>query len=328
MDKSNNSLEQLSQFQEYADVEKLKEKWEKNRQKVESTLTPRIEGPFPPIVKGVKLKSFVDQVICFPNEWVRSALFSSSNRIIYEIDPLTKKKERIYYLKKRISNFSQNIEMLYTGYHLNLFDLQVYFTAIRESKTVELQRSLFLKPNEFCEASYITRGGKNIAMIRDSLDRLSYTTLSSKYYKIDKDGNKIEDPTRFYNDHLLYKFRANPETGLWEIALSEELARLYERETTHINWELWNSLEGDVTRSLMLHVVSHDGHPEKPQRFSNEMISKLLGLTSPMKRVCQLFRKAGALFLEKGIVNHWITSPQTTEFTRDPRTKKLVTYGY
>lgn len=226
-------------------------------------------------VQGVKLKSFPDEVACLPNEWIRSGLFTASNKMPTVLNPHTGKKERVYVSKKNIPCFSDNVQLLYTGKELNQFDLRVWLTAIKESKREYLGHTTSLSPYEFCEAAKITRGGKNVGLVYESLERLFGGYLESRTFK-NIDGNKVL--ARTYFEHLLHSFRTNKETNKWDIVLNPKLAPMFSYQTTWINWELLNRINGDIARSVALQIFSHEGAPENPQRISMNKVRLITGV--------------------------------------------------
>lgn len=307
MSQSNNSIREKEIFKDL--IKRIAAKGGS----LESQSTPDIQV-HPEINKGVKLKQFPNEVACLPNEWIRSGLFSASNKIHYEMDPLTKTKERVFYHRKAISCHSENVRLHYTGYYLNQFDLRVYLASIREAKTQYLQRFISLSPYEFCEAARIPRCGKNKEAIYNSLVRLSEGKLHSELYAPGPNG--YQKRLRFYHDNLIYKFKDDPVTGKWELSLSEELASMYLFQTSWIDWDIWNSLKGEVTKALMLQICSHVAHPENPQKLSHEKIKMLLQIESPLKMVKRLVISSGSQFLERRVVDSWVNDGGILTFTR------------
>jgi hypothetical protein len=270
----------------------------------------------PPPPKEMKLKSFPDDKACLPNEWIRAGLWSASNIIPKAFNPNTGLIERAYYIKKPIPTFTENCIISYTGYHLGQLELKAWMTAVREGKTQYLQRILSMSSYEFLEAARIPRCGKNKEAIYQALEILFEGKVSSQLYK---DKRRDVVPFRFYHDSLLYRFGVNKDSGKWEIALSEQLAQMFESQTSWIDWNIWNSLRGEVTKALMLHVCSHEALPKNPQKISYETLIKLLGVSSPLRKMRPIFDNAGRQFLEKGIVSLWDGRNDILTFVRPPK---------
>jgi hypothetical protein len=263
--------------------------------------------------KEIMIKQFPNEVACLPNEWARSGLFSATNKLTMVAHPLDGKKERLYFLKKEIRCFSDNTKLVYTGFWLNQFDLKIYLTAIMLSKTTYLERKVNLTVYEFCQAARVPVGKKSYQLVKESLDRLFHSNLSSYLYKV-VDGKKV--PLREYHDHLLNHFSIDSDTGRLNIALSERLADMYLYQTTWVEWDLWNNINSEVTKALMLHICSHEAHGSNPQKIRLELLKELLGVSSPLRNFRVMIKKAMAQLLELGVVKNWKLEKDILSFVR------------
>lgn len=263
--------------------------------------------------KETKLKQWPNEMACLPNEWVRSGLFAATNKLPTVIHPLDGKKERVYFLKKEVPCFSDNAKLIYSGFALNQFDLKIYLTAIMISKTAYLERKINLTVYEFCQAARIPMGKKSYRLVKESLDRLFHSNLSSYLYK--SVGAK-KSVVREYHDHLINHFSIDSETGRLNIALSERLAAMYLSQTTWIEWELWNNIHSEVTKALMLHICSHEAHDSNPQKIRLELLKDLLGVTSPLRNFRVMVKKAMLQLVEWGVVKNWKLEKDILTFVR------------
>jgi hypothetical protein len=245
-----------------------------------------------------KLKEFRNDVACMPNEWTRSGLFTVTNKNLYAIDPETNQRIRKYVAGKIIPTFSENVKMTYTGYLLNIFDQTVFMTAIREAKSIDLEKILSLTQYEFCEAARMVRGKKTVALIEESFSRMFSCSLKSEIYR---DGRRI----RMYHRHLINKFQINDETKKIEIALPIDLADLYSHETTYIKWEGYHALKGEIAKALVLELCSHEARPDKPQHISLEGLRQRIGSSAPIREFRRLIKMAATQVQEQGFIKSW-----------------------
>lgn len=288
--------------------------WEKYPQKPE-ILLEKSEIIIPEIqsVDGYKIKYFPDEKACLPNEWARCGIFSASNTLKYVINPDNGLLERYYFVNKKMSSLSENVDIRYTGYDLNQFDLKIWLTAIRESKTQFLEAITSITPYEFCEAAGVPRGGKSSALVYDSLNRLFHGNLSSEMYKVEK-GKKIL--VRSYHDHLINNFSTNKDTDKWEIALSAKFAVMYLFQTTWVEWDTYKGIRSDMMRALILQICSHEAHPDNPQRIGLQKLRELLRVDSPNIELRRLIKINMAKIKALGIVDSWSFENDILMFTR------------
>lgn len=263
--------------------------------------------------KELKLKQWPNEMACLPNEWVRSGLFAATNKLPMVIHPLDGKKERVYYIKKEIPCFSENSKLIYTGFGLNQADLKNYLTAIMVSKTAYLERKVNLTVYEFCEAGQISMGKKSYRLVKESLDRLFHSSLSSYLYKTVDGKKKL---VREFHDHLINHFSIDSETGRLNIALSERLASMYASQTTWVEMDILSSIQSEITSALMLHVCSHEAHSSNPQKLRLDQLKILFGVNSPLRNFRIMIKKAMTLLVDKGIVKKWKLEDDILTFVR------------
>lgn len=260
-------------------------------------------------VTGVKLKDFPNGVACLPNEWVRSGLFSASNKIRYQTDPRTNEKHRIMFRHEQVPTWSENVKIFYTGEELNLFDLKIWLTCLRIGKKEFLGNEITMTPYEFIKEAKITRGGKNIDLAYESLKRIHQSSIESRLYK---NGERFRE----YNDHLIHWFDVKSDTGKWVISLNPRLKKLFDAQTTWIDWQIWNSFKGEIPKALMLQICSHEARSNNPQRIPLSKLKELMRNGQPMFEFRRLIKTHGAKLIDVGVVKQCKLENDVLIYTR------------
>lgn len=258
-------------------------------------INPQTENLQP---RGVKLEPFAEKAACLPNEWARSGIFTATNKIKYVIDPITQKKERVFYFNRPVPTWSEDVKIFYSGFDLNQFDLRVWLACIREGRPEYLGDRFYISPYEFCEAARIPRGGKSVDLVYDSLERLLRAGIKSRIVRDEK-------TVREYNDNFLMSFDTDTETDLWAFTLNPRLAKMFSSETTWIDWDKWNSLRGEIAKALMIHVCSHEASGYQPQIALVPKLRQIFRIESPLRNFRINLRNASDQLIEKKILKSW-----------------------
>jgi len=258
---------------------------------------------------GLRLKQFSDEVACLPNEWVRSGIFTASNKLHYEINPRTNQKQRLTYHREQVPTWSENVKIWYTGEELNLFDLHVWMTCVTLCKYVFLGKTIKLSAYDFCEIAKIKRGGNTVKLIKASLQRIFRASLESKLYK---NGVLLRE----YNDHMIEFFYIDEKTDQWEIGLNRKFFPMFQYQTTWIDWDKWTAFRSDITKALMMQICSHEASHHKPQKISLLKLKELMRNDQPMFTFRKLIKTHLPKLIEAEVLKNYILKDDLITFIR------------
>lgn len=235
-----------------------------------------------------------------PNDLIRSPLFG-----------IVKKGTALVFSKPtKIASWGTS-EIYLRGFQFSQFDLDVYLTALYMSRKSDLNTKVYFTLREFLKLMGKSSGTKNMERLKDSLSRLQVNGI-----------NVVTGSEHRYNytGSLILKYTEDKDTGEYFIKLDPDLRKLFETETTWIDWQTRKELKGDLTKWLHSFVCSHESSAEHPTKISLEKIQELCGSQSNcFKQFKQDIKKSFEQLKARGVIASYMFEGLNILFVRSPK---------
>lgn len=183
------------------------------------------------------IKRFPDEVSILPTELTRTALF-----------PLRLKKQERRLLNKTKLASRQDVTLEYTGIELDQDDADIWLACIRLANGHGLGERVYTSASALLrESGRKGRGGDNIKLLLESLDRLSSADIKVTY----KRNEQVQDAHLF-----LLKSGVNHATKEIYFRLDPEAAELF-RNVAYIGWDARCKLKSRKAKAIHSYICGH-----------------------------------------------------------------------
>ena len=234
-----------------------------------------------------------------PNAMLRSALFGCARHRSFVKDAL-------------IASWP-DVDIRFSGETFNQFDESVWMQIVHlfreQSEPEDLKVRFYAKP--FCRmlGSKYT-GGKNIALLRQSLVRLRGGTLLISH-------NGME-----YGGGILHDFTHDEDLGFIVVTLNPKYLHLLSAGHTRLPWETRKALPTGIATWMHRYVLSHRATPRSPHRIGVEQLRKLSGMGSSLKEFRRHLKRTMELLMSHNVIDSWEVTPNDALCIVRPPVKK------
>lgn len=251
--------------------------------------------------KVYQLEMWPDKDLGVPNELSRSALFAA-------IDP-RKKRE---YLRNQFIAAQGVYSIHYTGPQLDQSHSDVFQGILQLARGGHEGNEVRFTAHRLLKLIGRSTGGDQHKWLYMIFQDLTATSVA-----IVKDGNRV------YWDSLLRRGKGELETGKYIIEISRDLAKLFERGFTRIEWEQRHKLiRKPLAQWLQFYYASH----ARPVPVSVAFLHEMSGSTNKdMRGFKRRLKEALDQIKAVGVISEWRIDPKTdlVHVTRIPSPSQL-----
>ena len=274
----------VSEEKQKTDVEKQMESMDpalaKSFQRITEIIDQREEE------RAYQLALWPDKDIGSPNELSRSALF-----------PAIHPKKRAG-LQNHMIAAQGSYTIYYTGLQLDQSYFDVFQGVMHIGRGVREGNEVRFSAHRLLKLIGRSTGGKDHKWLYTAFQTLTATSVA-----IVKDGKRV-----FWGS-LLPAGKADLETGQYVIQLSRDLAKLFERGFTRVEWEQRRQLlHKPLAQWLQLYYASH----AKPLDVSVDFLREKSGSsTKTLRKFRQNLKTALDQIKDVGVITEWSIDPKT-----------------
>lgn len=197
-----------------------------------------------------------------PNLLLRTSLFGVHNRRTFRGNI-----ELFIYKNRELLGSNTNLTVYFTGRPFKNIDFEVWAQILHEARFQPLGSTVNVRERSLLVSlGKNPRGGSGGRQLKEAI-----TQLKSSTFEITRNGKEIE-----HHRSLIERFDYDKTKKEYVITLSEELLFLYGEGYTLIDWEMHQSLKGDLTKWLYRFYASH----RKPYPMKVETLMHLSGSES------------------------------------------------
>lgn len=251
--------------------------------------------------KIYQLEIWPDKDLGVPNELSRSALFAA-------IDPRRKRE----YRRNQFIAAQGTYSIHYTGPQLDQSHSDVFQGILQIARGVHEGNEVHFTAHRLLKLIGRSTGGDQHKWLYMIFQDLTATSVA-----IVKDGNRV------FWDSLLRRGKGELETGQYTVEISRDLAKLFERGFTRIEWEQRHKLiRKPLAQWLQFYYASH----AKPIPVSVAFLHEMSGSTNKDKRgFKRRLKEALDQIKAVGVISEWHIDPKTNivHVTRIPSPSQL-----
>jgi TrfA protein len=251
--------------------------------------------------KVYQLEMWPDKDLGVPNELSRSALFAA-------IDP-RKKRE---FLRNQFITAQGAYSIHFTGPQLDQSHSDVFQGILQLARGVHEGNEVHFTAHRLLKLIGRSTGGKDHKWLYMVFQDLTATSVA-----IADDGKRV------FWDSLLRRGKGDLETGKYVIEISRDLAKLFERGFTRVEWEQRRKLiRKPLAQWLQFYYASH----AKPLPVSVAFLHEMSGSTNKnMRDFKRKLKEALNQIQAVGVISEWHIDTETNlvHVTRVPSPSQL-----
>ncbi len=266
---------------EEAQVADLKPELRASLRRMETSIQKREAG------KVYQLEMWPEKDLGVPNELSRSALFAA-------IDPRKKRQ----FLRNQFIAAQGTYSIHYTGPQLDQSHSDVFQGILQLARGMHEGNEVHFTAHRLLKLIGRSTGGDQHKWLYMIFQDLTATSVA-----IVKDGNRV------FWDSLLRRGKGELDTGKYIIEISRDLAKLFERGFTRIEWEQRHKLiRKPLAQWLQFYYASH----AKPVPVSVDFLHEMSGSTNKDKRdFKRRLKEALDQIKAVGVISEWSIDPKT-----------------
>jgi TrfA protein len=251
--------------------------------------------------KIYQLEMWPDKDLAVPNELSRSALFAA-------IDPRRKRE----YRRNQFITAQGAYSIHYTGPQLDQSHSDVFQGILQIARGVHEGNEVHFTAHRLLKLIGRSTGGDQHKWLYMVFQDLTATSVA-----IVKDGNRV------FWDSLLRRGKGELETGKYIVEISRDLAKLFERGFTRVEWEQRHKLiRKPLAQWLQFYYASH----AKPVPVSVAFLHEMSGSTNKdLRGFKRRLKEALDQIKAVGVISEWHIDPKTNlvHVTRIPSPSQL-----
>ena len=235
-------------------------------------------------------KAQIERAIPFPVGWASTDLAAPNICLRSALFGVTKRGRRT--VRDELLASVKGYTVAYTGERLDQFDEDVWLTALSACKDFGFGQTVPITLRGIAQRVGIGGGGKDVARVRRSLDRMLEGTVT------------LESPKAGFRGHLISSFRWDKEDEQYVIRLDPDLVGLFAKDQfTRIDVGVRMALGTYLSKWLHGFVRSH----QTVFPYKVATLRKLCGSeTSELYEFRRQLREALADLEGIGVINAWI----------------------
>lgn len=251
--------------------------------------------------QSYQLEMWPDKDLGVPNELSRSALFAA-------IDPRRKRE----YLRNQFIAAQGAYSIHYTGPQLDQSHSDVFQGILQLARGVHEGNEVHFTAHRLLKLIGRSTGGDQHKWLYMIFQDLTATSVAI-----------VKDGTRVFWDSLLRRGKGELQTGRYTVEISRDLAKLFERGFTRVEWEQRHKLiRKPLAQWLQFYYASH----AKPVPVSVDFLHEMSGSTNKDKRGFKRRLKEALKQIQAvGVISEWRIDPKTNlvHVTRIPSASQV-----
>lgn len=237
--------------------------------------------------RAYQLEMWPDKDLAVPNELSRSALFAA-------IDP-RKKRE---YRRNEFVAAQGPYSIHYTGPQLDQSHADVFQGILQLARGVHEGNEVHFTAHKLLKLIGRSTGGKDHKWLYMIFQDLTATSVAI-----------VKEGTRVFWDSLLRRGKGDLESGKYAVEISRDLAKLFERGFTRVEWEQRRKLiRKPLAQWLQFYYATH----AKPVPVSVGFLHEMSGSLNKDKRDFKRRLKEALKQIQAvGVISEWRIDPKT-----------------